>query len=446
MSDIPYEGRQRVVGSAVGVFLSVASLMGSTACAGVAGPGLGEDRRRPRRSVRSTVRGIYRRILSGRVQPRRRSAGTALVALALLAPLIGCTTTSPSGKITYAGHSRVFELTSPNPLIPAWVDKTLTAPCAAGEFVLAGGYNLAVGDQTPIMNDWSAAHPTPKEAQPDEDGLYHPVPQLLRVVASFPHRNDKEELDGWNIEVAGLIYPAASASTVAVWAYCAAGLSVPPKLVDAGPQLASTVSPEAKALCPAGSVASGGGYSTGKYSYDGNKQTAYLPVSTWILRGAPGGSEAGWLVATDYRATFDPYPVANLTPLAVCVSTNDFLYVNSVMEPEIAIHPTNPDLRMTAFTVPIWGTNGSDSAYQGQISKPSPCKAGEFLLPPSFAAIPASHGPDVRVDGAWTDATLSVWTIKVSIGGSTNYSNNTAVSFGGNFPVFSWYPGCLVAK
>lgn len=363
------------------------------------------------------------------------------MALALLATLTGCTANSPSGKITYAGHFQVSQLTSPNPLIPAWVDKTLTATCAAGEFALAGGYNLAVGNQTPIMNDWAAAHPAPKEAQPDQYGLYHPIPQLMRVVASWPHQNGKGDLDGWNIQVAGLAYPAASVPAVAVWAYCAAGLSVPPKLVNGVPQLTGVNLLQATALCPAGTVASGGGYSTGKYSY-GSNESAFLSVYAWILRGSPGSSEAGWLVVTyGHTATFVPYPVAKVTPLAVCVSTKDFLYVNSSQEPEIAIDPTNSDLKMTAYEVPRWGENGSDSVYQGQISKSSPCKAGEFLLPPSFAAIPDYEGPDVRVDGAWTDATLSTWTIKVSIGGSNNYPIGP-----GKFPLLSWYPACLIPK
>src|SRR5262245_42835305 len=116
-----------------------------------------------------------------------------LLTLVTLVTLAGCgETTSLSGKITYA--FRVQELSIPTPDAQKYVHQTITVSCLSGEFALAGSYNLG---SPPIMNDWAAEHPAPGEAQPDANGLYRPVPKLLRVTASRSHRHDGGRPVGW---------------------------------------------------------------------------------------------------------------------------------------------------------------------------------------------------------------------------------------------------------
>jgi hypothetical protein len=365
--------------------------------------------------------------LVSRRPSRSLSSGLALVALAptLLAALSGCAVTSPSGKITYTAHFSA--VTHPAVDAPTVVDITATTACASGEKVLAGGYNW-----TPLsaMDEWLAAHPAPKEAQPDRYGLYRPIPPLLRVIESRPFPT----MEGWSITVEGMLYPSQGARTLNVYAYCAAGLSASPQIATA--TIFTNYTTAAKisvdATCPTGTLATSGGSSSNTYYYTvaGVTKKAHPPVYSSRLDLATNG----WEVTTDSFPAFTPYPGAYLTAIAVCVSTKDFTSVDSPNGPELYVSPTTLDLHMSATTV------GKDTAYQGQYTQHSTCPAGAFLLPPSYVVSFSSFvAQDLRFDGVWVYGALDSWAVAVSTGGAATYPKDGA-------PVLAPYMTCLVPK
>jgi hypothetical protein len=338
--------------------------------------------------------------------------------------LAGCTVTAQSGKITYSFHFN--SVTRPAVDAPTVVKFSASATCSTGEVILAGGYNLNVSNG---MDEWLAAHPAPKEAQPDQYGLYRPIPPLLRVIANGPALN----LTGWSVTVEGMLYPSEGARSILVYAYCAAGLSLQPSVQSATITTTKAVQ-HVDAPCPAGTLASGGGYTSGTYSYAGGTKSAYLPVYRSLF------NQNGWQVGTDdfFRTmpsgspTFDPYPSAKLTATAVCVGTNDFARVPT-SGPELIVSPATPELHM--LTVPV----GNDTDYRGQYTQPTPCPAGALLLPPSYDVhFAPSSSQDLRVDAVWVDNSLAKWTVAVSTGGASTYTSGT--------PLLSVYATCLTPK
>jgi hypothetical protein len=351
------------------------------------------------------------------------------LALALLSALAGCTTvTSPSGKITYT--RRVQVTTQPAVTTPSHVHMTAAALCDTSkhEYIIAGGYNLTAPNS---MDGWLAAHPEPTEARPDQYGLYRPIPPLLRVTASNPGGLP----NGWSVTADGMVYPSEGTHTLTVYAYCAAGLTLPPQLVRTAITATNVGSNLAvDAVCPAGTIASSGGYATGTYSYAGSPWSAYLPAYRSLWR------PNAWQIATDqfYRTmpsgspTFTPYPSATVLAEAVCVSTNDFARVESFNGPELFISPTTPELQMVSYTV------GSDIDFRGQYTQRPACPAGSFVLPPSYnVGFSSNSSQDVRVDGIWVSETLDSWTMVVSTGGAAIYLGAA---------ILTAYATCLIPK
>lgn len=117
-----------------------------------------------------------------------------------LALVGGCATSSQSG-ITYGFYLNIINLTvnTPTPL-----NTVYQVLCPKGQSVLAGGFNL---NGPTALADWGEAHPPLSDAV-DTNGLYRPIPELLRVDASLPLPG----LNGWTIHVAGQAYPGASRS------------------------------------------------------------------------------------------------------------------------------------------------------------------------------------------------------------------------------------------
>jgi hypothetical protein len=372
-----------------------------------------------------------RAIVQGRWFPQRRHplrlvAALGLVTLVTLVTLAGCgETTASSGKITYAFH--VQELSIPPPDAQRYVHQTIAVSCLPGEFALAGGYNLG---SPPMMNDWQAAHPAPGEAQPDTYGLYRPIPKLLRVTASRPHLNDVGRPVGWEIVIDGTVYPGSSTHTVAAYAYCAGGLSTPPKTATKQ-IITNSTTIQVEAPCLAGTLVSGGGYTATAYTYSGG--SAYLPVYSSFLELPPVNT---WLVLTeDFSDTFRPYPTASIVANAVCVSTQDFAQVSSVRTADIVV------------AIDTWTATavGTDTDYSQQLSGPSPCPAGDFPLPPGYHVDGLSGlSLDLRVDAAWESGTLDTWSVAVSIGGAAAYQANLLSP--NQSLVVDVYASCLTPK
>jgi hypothetical protein len=171
---------------------------------------------------------------SGRVSHARATrwllrSALHLAALATLLSVAACATVTvgTTHKIVADVSVKFFDESAP--AAPTAFDKQYTVTCPQGQYVLAGGYNLAVSDAS---SDWLASDfISPVEAKQvgflvDANGIYRPIPQLMRVVASQP----TPTLDGWTIQLAGMSYPDADRK-VAVYAYCAGGLRVRPTVV-----------------------------------------------------------------------------------------------------------------------------------------------------------------------------------------------------------------------
>jgi hypothetical protein len=251
-------------------------------------------------------------------------------------------------------------------------------------------------------------------------------------------------MKGWNIAVTGMATPSEGTRTIYVYAYCAAGIQQPQR-VDA--TIWTTNVGDAfivDARCPPETLAVGGGFSAGSYTYDGGAKTAYVPVYRSILRNY------GWQVASDgfsrsqpsFGATFDPYPSARLDATAICASTRDFTRIAWQNGPELPFSTATQlnvtqKLQMTSYEI----GNAYVTAYItyfGQYTQPSACPAGAFLLPPSYA-LSLPTGQDVRIDEVWVSPSLNSWTVAVSTGGATNYPTNSA-------PILYPYETCLVPK
>lgn len=331
-----------------------------------------------------------------------------LVAFAILLAGGACATVTvgTTNKIVVDLSIKFFDDSAP--ATPTLLSKEYTATCPQGQSVLAGGYNLAVRD---VSSDWLATDPVPSGAQVDANGLYRPVPQLIRVVASHP---STLSLDGWTIKLEGMSYPD-SDRKIAVFAYCAGGLSVAPTMV-----VGSSSTSNSNAICSNGSLISGGGYTTGKYTYD-ESQHADLPL---YVSAAEGNNS--WAV-NSYKSLFEPAVPATFTAVGVCVSKQDFIKEDL---PQVATMRFNPaswastDVHgKPVYTIVSYGA--------------SPCPSGALMLPAEYVADNLGNA-DIRVDGVWENITLDQWTASLSVGRAASYT--------GESPIMYIYVLCLTPK
>jgi hypothetical protein len=62
-------------------------------------------------------------------------------------------------------------------------------------------------------------------AKSGANGLYRPIPDLLRVVSRQPHAPSANFLNRWDIDVAGMTYPADNTRAIVAYVYRVGGLS-----------------------------------------------------------------------------------------------------------------------------------------------------------------------------------------------------------------------------
>ena len=311
--------------------------------------------------------------------------------------VVGCATSSQSG-VTYGFYVNIINLTvtTPTPL-----NTDYQVLCPKGQSVLAGGFNL---NGPTALADWGEAHPPLSDAV-DTNGLYRPIPELLRVDASLPLPG----LNGWTIHVAGQAYPGASRS-ITVYAYCVAGLSTAPTLVS-GPNTTSSATGRmsSRALCPAGTIVTGGGYSAGLYQFGGG-HNAYLPIYTSIP-----DTSTSWLVAPGLLTPGFVQPlIASFFAEAVCASAKQFVLVgkgnggNGYSQiPIRTLDPQQPQDAQTAqYTQAVSSAHvaldGEDTAYAFHLTASNACPAGSFLLPPGFDLLNLSPSPVWIAIYEWT--------------------------------------------
>jgi hypothetical protein len=367
------------------------------------------------------------------------AVGVPLLCL-LLAMVSGCGTSSQSG-ITYSFYMNVFNLSVPRPLT---VNSIHTVTCPKGQYVLAGGFNLT---GVKGLTDWAVAHPPPIGVTPDADGLYRPISNLLRVVSSEPLSG----LNGWMIQVSGKAYPG-PVRPIAVYAYCVAGLSAPPQLVAGPVTTSSNVSLTTSiATCPAGTIATGGGFSAGIYIYPaGSGQSEYLPIYTSIPNTSTSWLVEPGLLTPGYSAPL----IASFSSEAVCASAKQFILVgnenSASMYRRILINTMNPQnpqsAQTTQYTQNVQSIQvGQDTDYAYHLSESDSCPAGSFSLPPAFDFFQSVGATgldeDLRVDAALVDISLASWDVDVSLGGApaSHYSPQL-------FPEGYVYIGCLMSQ